>query len=69
MRHAESAAFCNAMVAPGLRCGHRIEEHVFHGAWVLECWQCEDWHLFLPMRQRAPGENRRAARWLPLPLQ
>jgi len=41
------AVLCNAMVAPGVRCGHRVEEHILHGSTVLECWQCEDWHGFI----------------------
>ena len=38
---------CVATIAPGVRCGHLIEDHVFHATALLECWQCDDWHVFI----------------------
>ena len=58
----EVAAYCAALIAPGLRCDHRVEEHVFHGSALLECWRCEDWHHFMPRRpsQGWPGKPHAA---------
>ena len=51
-RHwSEAAAYCAAFIAPGLRCGHRVEQHILHGSELLECWRCEDWHHFVPSRR------------------
>ena len=51
MRRPRPADICIAEVAPGLRCGHRVEDHLLHGPALLECWRCEDWHHFV-MRPR-----------------
>ena len=59
MEGPEASAICDAVVAPGYRCGHRIEDHLVHGTALLECWQCEDWHPFYPRplpRQRPTDE-------------
>lgn len=58
----EISSICDAIVAPGYRCGHLIERHIVHGSLLLECWQCEDWHAFMPRRvKRDRGNDGRAA--------
>ena len=47
MERDETAASCGAFIAPGVRCGHLIEDHDLHGSALLECWRCEDWHAFV----------------------
>ena len=47
MEQDESAAACDAFIAPGLRCGHLIKEHDLRGSALLECWRCKDWHTFV----------------------
>ncbi len=52
----DAAGYCAAFIAPGLRCGHHVEQHLIHGSALLECWRCEDWHHFVPSR---PGDLER----------
>ena len=47
-RPGDEASYCAAVIAPGLRCGHHVDQHVIHGSLLLECWRCEDWHHFVP---------------------
>ena len=49
----DEAAYCAALIAPGLLCGHHVQQHLIHGSALLECWRCEDWHHFVPTRPRA----------------
>ena len=44
-RHWDSD-LCDTEIAPGVRCGHPVEDHVLHGPALLECWRCDDWHYF-----------------------
>ena len=55
---ADETAYCAAVIAPGMRCEHRVEQHVFHGSALLECWRCEDWHHFVPRRPSQDSPRR-----------
>ena len=55
----ETAAPCGTFIAPGVRCGHPIEDHDLHGSAALECWRCEDWHTFVLSSAGHPPERRR----------
>ena len=48
----DASAYCAATIAPRLRCGHHVEQHLVHVTALLECWRCEDWHHFVPSRPR-----------------
>ena len=52
----DAAAYCWALIAPGVHCGHHVGQHVLHGPAFLECWRCEDWHHFVPSK---PGDIER----------
>jgi len=49
---AQRAAYCSAVIAPGVRCGHHVQQHIVHGSTLLECWRCDDWHAFVPTAVR-----------------
>ena len=40
------ADLCDTEIAPGVRCGHPVKDHIFHGSALLECWRCDDLHHF-----------------------
>lgn len=45
---------CAALIAPGLRCEHLVEDHELHGSTLLECCRCEDWRPFVLAATDAP---------------
>ena len=33
------ADLCNTEIARGVRCGHPVKDHIFHGSALLACWR------------------------------